>query len=163
MLPREAPDDRRPAEPVARALSRLAILALAAGVIAGCGAEEPESPTTLPSTSVPSEIIVTLDPDGKGGEPAQETVVSCPDADSEACAAIAVLPEDPAAPVPPDAACTQIYGGGDTVTIAGRLNGEVVNAQLNRANGCEIDRFDRFTPLLEAAFPGYRPGAAATG
>ena len=31
--------------------------------------------------------------------------------------------------------------------------------RFTRANGCEIDRFDRITPLLRELFPDYEPGA----
>ena len=56
--------------------------------------------------------------------------------------------------------CTEIFGGPDIATIQGTLRGEPVEAELTRANGCEIERFDRFTPMLRELFPGYRPGSA---
>ena len=57
-------------------------------------------------------------------------------------------------------ACTEIYGGPDEVTLEGTIGGEPVDATFTRANGCEIDRFDRITPLLEELFPDYKPGAS---
>jgi hypothetical protein len=107
--------------------------------------------------------VITLDPDGKGGERTLEEIVTCPGGDADACDAIAALPADPAAPVPPQTACTEIYGGPDTLALQGRINGEPVDARLNRGNGCEIDRFERFTPLLNVLFPDYEPGSAIRG
>lgn len=57
-------------------------------------------------------------------------------------------------------ACTEIYGGPDTATIEGGLDGRTVRVHLDRSNGCEIDRFDAWTPVFERLFPSYRPGVA---
>ena len=165
MLSREARDRGRPAEPAARPLKRLSlILVLAAGVIAGCGSEDGATTSDAPaaggSGGGDTQFVVTLDADGKGGDPPLEQIVTCPGSGKEACDAIAALPPDPAAEVPPDAACTEIYGGPDTLTVHGKINGELVNARLDRGNGCEIARFERFVPMLEALFPDYRPGQA---
>jgi hypothetical protein len=165
VLSREAPDRGRPPEPVAGALKRLTlILALAAGLIAGCGSEDGattgDAPTAGPSDGGDTQFVVTLDPDGKGGDPALEQIVTCPGSGKEACDAIAALPPDPAAEVPPDTACTEIYGGPDTLSLQGKINGKLVNARLSRGNGCEIERFERFVPMLEALFPDYAPGQA---
>ena len=86
--------------------------------------------------------------------------LSCPGGGGPACDAVAALPPNPAADVPANAACTEIYGGPDTLALMGQINGELVNAQLNRGNGCEIERFERFVPLLTALFPDYKPGQA---
>jgi hypothetical protein len=106
---------------------------------------------------------VTLYPQGPEGRAPASAEVSCPaeaTAETAACEAIAELPEDATDPVPPGAVCTQIYGGPDLVQIEGTLRGSEVDAELTRVNGCEIDRFDRFLPLLRALFGGYRPGQA---
>jgi hypothetical protein len=135
--------------------------------MAGCGEGGGADSTTSAATTSTAkagtgatELVVTLNPDGKGGKPAQQQVVTCPGPDKAACEAIAALPPDPAAEVPPNAACTQIYGGPDTLVLEGAINGEPVNARLNRGNGCEIERFDRFAPLLKELFPDYEPGGA---
>jgi hypothetical protein len=128
--------------------------------LAGCGEGGGGDSTTTTSTASATELVVTLNPDGEGGKPAQQQVVTCPGADKAACEAIAALPPDPAAEVPPGAACTQIYGGPDTLVLEGTINGESVNARLSRAKGCEIERFDRFGPLLKELYPDYEPGGA---
>ena len=55
---------------------------------------------------------------------------------------------DPFAPVPPDAMCTEIYGGPQTATVTGTLRGEPVNAQFSRTDGCQIARWDKHATLL---------------
>ena len=134
--------------------------------MAGCGegGAGGDSTTTTTSTATggtgATDLIVTLDADGKGGKPPVQEAVSCPGPDKPACEAIAALPPDPAAEVPANAACTQIYGGPDTLSLQGQINGELVDAELNRGNGCEIERFDRFVTMLQALYPDYEPGAA---
>jgi hypothetical protein len=133
--------------------------------MAGCGeGGGGDSTTTTTSSATPdpgaTELIITLDPDGKGGKPPVQEAVSCPGPDKPACEAIAALPPDATAEVPPDTACTEIYGGPDTLVVQGTINGEPVDARMNRGNGCEIERFDPFVPLLKALFGGYEPGQA---
>lgn len=132
-----------------------AVLCVAAA--AGCGDDETES-----SPIEETELTIALDPDGPGSEPAVEAQLECPGADApqQACNAIEELPDDPAAPVPPETPCTEIYGGPDVVAIEGTLDGESIDTELTRENGCEIDRFERFGTLLAALFPDYEPGAA---
>ena len=166
MLSREAPYRRRPAQPAARPLRTAAALAAAAAIVAlpACGEGDDSTATTSPAPPPAAEggtdVIVTLDVDGKGGEPPQQQVVTCPGGDKDVCDAIADLPPDPAAEVPPGSACTQIYGGPDTLVLQGRINGEPVDGRLSRGDGCEIERFDRFVPMLQALYPDYEPGAA---
>ena len=129
--------------------------ALAVGLF-GCGGDDE---STAPQSSS-TELDVSLDVDGPGGEPPREASLSCPDTDSAACDAVAGLPRDPAAPVPPQTACTEIFGGPEVVTLSGTLRGESIDASLTRADGCQIERFNRFTRLLQELFPDYRPGEA---
>jgi hypothetical protein len=139
-------------------------IALAA-VCAGCGADDDDEPAGSPVES--TALAVTLDVDGAGGKPPSEAELVCPDRGPEsspaACAAATGLTASDADPVPPDTPCTKIYGGPDVVTLAGMLGGEQVDAQLTRADGCEIERFEPFVPLLESLFDGYRPGADGKG
>jgi hypothetical protein len=104
--------------------------------LVGCGAEE-EGAAPAPAT----ELTVRVDRDGKGPEPAKEAQVrSAPGlrlADLE--------------PVPDDVACTQQFGGPETATISGTLDGRRVDARFARTNGCEIARWEKVAPLLEAA------------
>jgi hypothetical protein len=124
-------------------------------LVAGCGEDsdggEPEATT---------EVTITLDPDGPGGEQRRSVEVVCSSNDPALCPQVEDLTAEDLEPVPPETACTEIYGGPDVVTIAGTLRGERVDAELNRTDGCEIERFDRLTPLLRELFGGYTPGEA---
>ena len=138
----------------------LALVAVALGA-AGCGDSGDESSADAPADDGTS-LTVTLDPDGPDG-PAEEMTeeVSCEDAsDNAVCRAVAVIEVDALAPVSPDTACTQIFGGPDTASLVGTIDGTDVDADLTRANGCEIDRFDAALPLLQALYPDYEPGGA---
>jgi len=55
---------------------------------------------------------------------------------------------DPFAAVPQGANCTMMYGGPATAHVTGTWAGRPVNADFRRTNGCEIDRWGRFEPLL---------------
>lgn len=46
------------------------------------------------------------------------------------------------------AMCTQLYGGPETAVVTGTLDGKAVNASFSRENGCAIDRWAMFEPLL---------------
>jgi hypothetical protein len=110
----------------------LALLALA-----GCGAEQdgPERPAAS------TELTVRLDPDGKGPAEAKEARVRD---------AAGLRPAD-FEPVPDDVACTQQFGGPETATVSGTLNGRAVDARFARDNGCEIARWEKVSALLAEA------------
>ncbi len=91
------------------------------------------------------------------GEESQKASVTCESGDADPCGALALTDFEP---VPADIPCTEIYGGPDVATIEGTVAGKPVSARFTRSNGCEIERFDRVLPLLEAEFPGYVPGAS---
>lgn len=160
MLPAEAPLPQRPARPAARALTAAFAAALALALVAaGCGSDDSDSGGDAGAATT-TELTISLDADGPGDQQPQETKLSCPGGDAAACDAIADLPEDPTAEIPVDQACTEIYGGPDILSVRGTLRGEPVASSFSRSNGCEIERFDRFTDVLAALFPEYRPGSA---
>ena len=103
-------------------------------------------------------LEVTLDVDGQGGEAPRTETVSC--GSQPGCAEAEKLSAADFAPVPSQTACTEIFGGPETATVSWVLDGEPVEAELSRANGCEIERFDHFMPLLTSMFPDYEPGAS---
>ncbi|WP_432000366.1 SSI family serine proteinase inhibitor [Streptomyces sioyaensis] len=55
---------------------------------------------------------------------------------------------DPFAAVPQGSNCTMMYGGPATAHVTGTWAGRPVNADFRRTNGCEIERWGRFEPLL---------------
>lgn len=154
MLSRQARISRRAARPAARPLRALALAALLALAAAGCGGDDGTGADTQAATS----LDVTLDADGSGPKEAQTANVSCPGDD--ACSALDGIARADFAVVPPTTACTEIFGGPDVATIEGQLDGEPVKATFNRSNGCEIERFSAFLPLLKALFPDYQPGSS---
>ena len=159
MLPGEA---RRTGRAALIALRPLGIFLVAAAVgAAGCGDSEDASSGDAFADG-DSSLTVTLDPDGPDGPDEERTEdVSCEDgADDEVCQAVAGLDAEALAPVSSDTACTEIFGGPDTASLKGIIEGEDVDADLTRSNGCEIERFDAALPLLQALYPGYEPGAS---
>lgn len=54
----------------------------------------------------------------------------------------------PFAPVPRDAHCTRQYGGPATARLTGTWAGRPVDATFDRADGCEISRWQKFEPVL---------------
>jgi hypothetical protein len=116
--------------------------------LAGCGAEEEGSASGGPVT----ELTVRVDPDGKGPEPARQARVRCGEPpEGRACAAAADLRPRDLAPVAGDVACAELYGGPQTATVSGTLNRRAVDARFSRTNACEIARWEKVAPLLEAA------------
>lgn len=64
-----------------------------------------------------------------------------------ACALLEEL-KKPFAPVPPRTACTEIYGGPQRARVTGELDGDAVDTEFSRTNGCEIARWDAHADLL---------------
>lgn len=54
---------------------------------------------------------------------------------------------------PVDQVCTEIYGGPDVATITGELDGQVIDATIDRSNGCGISDWDE---LLAGVLPPAR-------
>ncbi|HEU0303213.1 MAG TPA: SSI family serine proteinase inhibitor [Gaiellaceae bacterium] len=65
-----------------------------------------------------------------------------------ACAKLSVTTAGAFAQVPQDAICTQIYGGPDKAVVKGTLGMVRIWSSFRRRNGCEIDRWNRFSPWL---------------
>jgi hypothetical protein len=131
-------------------------------VLLGACGDSDEADSGDASTAGDSSLTVTLDPDGPDG-PEEETTdeVSCEEGSEEAvCQAIAEIDVDALGPVSPDTACTELFGGPDTASLEGTMEGEEVDVDLTRANGCEIERFDAAVPLLQALYPDYEPGGS---
>jgi hypothetical protein len=149
VLPAEAQRTTRPARLAAGALALTLSL-----VAAGCGDEdEGDAGVNFYGTT----LNITLDPDGPGGIEPKPAIVNCELADGSECGRLS--PTD-FAPVDPNTACTEIYGGPDEVELSGTISDEPIDTTLTRANGCEIARFDEIVPVLKQEFPGYEPGAS---
>jgi hypothetical protein len=138
-----------------RVLMVLLLLALAAcAQPAGKAADSSPSPSPSPSPSAEAgdELVVQLDR-GDGTEPERYTLRCTDPADSDhpdaaaACEHLAGL-DAPFAPLPGDMACTEQYGGPETAHVTGRWNGEPVDLELSRTDGCRISQWESLGPVL---------------
>lgn len=86
-----------------------------------------------------TKTTYTLTCEPTGGDVAQPEV---------ACEQLSTTAALPLQPVDPDMMCTQVYGGPQTATVTGTINGEPVESTFSRVNGCEISRWDAMTALL---------------
>jgi hypothetical protein len=89
-------------------------------------------------------LAIVVWPHGLGGANERSTL-RCPG--GARCARLAALAE-PFAPTPPDAMCTDLYGGPQVARVIGRYRGRTVWATFRRRNGCEIERWNRIAFLL---------------
>jgi hypothetical protein len=112
--------------------------------VAACGAHES-------GTDRLARLTVRVDDDGaQGPDQAKLMTLDCVSASqSEACGAAAKVTSEDLAPTPGGVACSQLYGGPQTATIAGTLRGERVDASFSRVNGCETTRWGHVQALLD--------------
>ena len=125
-----------------RVTAALSFLFLAVAVTAASGVVS--APTT--------DLKITVWSQGKGGTAKRWTLRCNPAGGTlpragRACTALARL-ENPFAPVPPDAVCTQIYGGPEEALVTGRHRGRSVWARFARTDGCHIARWNRVAFLF---------------
>lgn len=140
----------------------LVLMAVAGAALLGCGSDEAPSAGVTPeptasATGSPATTSVTITVDPGGDADPRQYALTCdppggdhPDPDA-ACASLAeavAADINPLDPVPPELACTEIYGGEQTAVIEGTIDGEDVRAELSRTNGCEIARWDALLPVL---------------
>lgn len=130
---------RRPS-PVPRAL--LICCVVLAATLSACGKD---ADTGASSDVTALTITVVAD---EGADP-QTYELECdpPGGDhpqpAEACKALDAAGAKVFAPVAKDQACTDIFGGPQTATVAGTYKGDDIDATFNRTNGCEIDRWEQ--------------------
>jgi hypothetical protein len=145
----------------------LALMALLA-LLTACASPSGDAGAGSGSTATPSDsadaaagggiqqadddLQVELDR-GDGTEPESWTLTcvgfvegSHPDAEA-ACEHLKAL-DDPFAPLPADVACTEQFGGPQTTRVLGRWNGQPVDLELSRTDGCRISQWDALGPLL---------------
>ena len=120
----------------------LALPLLAAVLLAACGSE---TPAAAPSGT---DLMVRVDADGHGGQPANSVRVRCP---GDHCAATKRLEKRDFAPTPAGVACSMIYGGPETATVKGTLRGQPIDAQFSRTDGCQTSRWRKVQELLAVA------------
>ncbi|MEU3981463.1 SSI family serine proteinase inhibitor [Streptomyces sp. NPDC026672] len=135
----------------------LAALAVTLGAVAPASATVPASAAPAPAVPAPphDRLTVTVRHAGVGRDGTYALTChpasgSHPDAGG-ACAAVernTHWGSDPFAPVPDGSVCTMQYGGPATAHVTGVWAGRPVDATYDRANGCEIARWNRMVPLL---------------
>jgi hypothetical protein len=144
--------------------SRTVTLGIAAVIIAlvpGCGSQTSTGSSSVPQSTATtrgatmtatSRLRIELD-DGRGTTTTWILTCDPPGGDhpdpAAACAALEAG-QRYLAPVPADMACTQIYGGPETVRITGVWRGTPVDASLSRTDGCQIARWNGLAGLLPA-------------
>src|SRR3954466_12361293 len=95
-------------------------LALICVSLAACGDEAAPA-----GSGDVTKLTVRVDGDGSGPSKELTPELSCAKAgENDACAAASKLSAADLAPTPANTACTQIYGGPETASIQGTLNGE---------------------------------------
>jgi Subtilisin inhibitor-like len=123
------------------------VLVAVATVACGCArpaGDEPAEPVT--------DLEISVWRAGSDG-PVRVWTLQCPDGGtlpnaSTACERLDELGTEALEPLPGGIACTQIYGGPQVAEVRGTFEGEKVQAQYNRTNGCEIERWDRHAFLF---------------
>jgi subtilisin inhibitor-like len=126
---------------------------LVVGVLVAAGAVAPGSEATSASTPTVS-LTITYWPAEQKPTTSRRWTLRCDPLGGTlptrraACRRLARLKASSFAPVPSDAVCTQIYGGPQKAVVKGTVGGARVWASFRRRNGCEIDRWRRFSPWL---------------
>jgi hypothetical protein len=127
---------------------KFALALLLALCLTACGGE---TGSNKPGP-VTAQLRITVWPQGEPG-PSNTYLLDCPDAASRAartaCIKLSRVDRSAFQPVPPATACTEIYGGPQTASVHGTLDGEPIDATFARDNGCEIARWDRLAFLFE--------------
>jgi hypothetical protein len=129
---------------------RVTAVALAALAATGCMSRtDSDKATTGLTADLRIEISI------RGSEaPTKVWTLHCPPGGTlpdaaTACSKLAEV-KDPFAPVPKGTACTQIYGGPEIADVSGTFDGNHVDTQFSRGNGCELERWNKVGFL----FPG---------
>ena len=125
------------------------VVAFAAVVAAGCATGQVPSSGT--GTAVKPAARTALEiATWRGGTdgPVRTWTLRCPPggtlpAAARACSRLDALGAKAFKPVPRNVACTEIYGGPQVAEVRGTHDGRRIRARFTRANGCEIDRWNR--------------------
>ena len=121
--------------------------------LAACGSGD-DGDDGKPATPGPqgARLTVSVQPKGPDG-PTERTRIRCErlGEGSEQCRRLAKLTAERIAPVPPDVACAEIYGGPARARVTGVLRGERIDARFSRVDACEMKRWDDNAALLGRA------------
>ena len=141
---------------------RLLFFVPAALLLTACGGPAGGAPDAATSPGA-AERNLTVEYDPGDGAPVQRYTLVCGDqAQGEhpepaaACARLLRM-DDPFEPLAPDLMCTEQYGGPQTARVTGTWQGQVVDLELSRVDGCRISQWDSLVPLVPAV-GGEPPG-----
>ena len=123
-------------------------IALAAGLSA-CGSDDDDDGGARAPAPAGAALSVVVQRQGADG-PSDRRRVECErlGAGSAACRGLSL---EQLAPVPPETACAEIYGGPASARVRGVVDGRRIDARFSRVNACEIERWDRNVALLGRA------------
>lgn len=127
----------------------LAVLATAIGLIASSSAAA-RATAADPAT----QLRITYWEDGSAAVPTEVWTLRCNPAGgtlprpARACRKLAAGGARLFAPLPPNMACTQVYGGPQKARVVGRVSGKLVRATFTRSDGCQIGRWNALSPWL---------------
>lgn len=141
-------------------MRRLAIVMACLLLVVGCGSPESEPPIAEEETPKQPRIDLTIEVSEGDGTPSRTWTLQCdpnggnhPDVDAACDALRETTPKEAFGPIPEDQPCTMIYGGPQQAKITGTWDGERIEAQLARTNGCEIDQWDSLEPVVPDVGP----------
>jgi Subtilisin inhibitor-like len=121
-------------------------------VLAGCGGGSEDA------VSEPTDDYLQITVGSSDSTDVETWTLVCGDGSDDdshpdpaaACAHLEGL-DDPFAALPADVVCTEQYGGPQTAHVIGRWNGDEVDLELARNDGCRIAQWDSLVPVVPAA------------
>jgi hypothetical protein len=126
----------------------LGVTAILLAALVGCGSGDGSA-----ATEPWAKLTITVWPQGSDAGGAKRWTLRCGPlggthpSRSRACARLSNL-SNPFRPVPPETACTQIYGGPEEALVTGTFRGRTIKARFNRTDGCQIERWNRVAVLF---------------
>jgi hypothetical protein len=109
---------------------------------------------TTSAAPAPTSLRISYWDDGGVATPTEVWTLRCNPAGgtlprpARACRKLAAGGEKLFAPLRPDTACTQIYGGPQKARVVGTVAGRRVRATFSRSDGCQISRWNALAPWL---------------
>lgn len=135
-------------------------------LLAACGGTDTATPAQSPAAgtgtgtgdalagSEPTRNDLVVAQDLGDGSPPQRWTLVCAGqvsgdhpAAQAACDHLTGLAE-PFTPLPTDLVCTEVYGGPQTASVTGTWQGDPVDLELSRTDGCRAAQWDGLGPLL---------------
>ena len=137
----------------------MAVVLAALALLAGIGGSPQRTASITPRVS----LTVTYWPDETKPATLERWTVTCAPRGGTlptrraACKRLDSLTAEAFAPLPTGMLCSMIYGGPQKAVVKGTIAGARVWSSFRRRNGCEIARWNRFSPWLIPAAPSAAP------